>query len=112
MEAQGIEPWSEPASSAASTCVGHGLRVVPGRSMAHLPGTNPSGSHPPREGARGRPARLCYSMPSPQAGSVTEGCFSELGSAEAASAKSELAVESFQAVLPGTWTWARCHTFY
>jgi len=78
MEAQGIEPWSEPASSAASTCVGRRSSVVPGRSAAHLPGTNPSKSRPPREGDRGRPARLCYSVPPPQAGFDTEGYFSEL----------------------------------
>jgi hypothetical protein len=47
MEAQGIEPWSEPASSTASTCVGRCSRVVPGRSSANLPETNLQKSHPP-----------------------------------------------------------------
>jgi len=59
VEAQGIEPWSEPAFSAASTCVGRCLRVVPGRSSANLPGTNLRIFSPAASEGRGRPARFC-----------------------------------------------------
>ena len=56
MEAQGIEPWSEPASSTASTCVGRSLGVAPGRLSANLPETNLRESHPPRRRtAEGQP---------------------------------------------------------
>src|SRR5439155_24112402 len=49
MEAQGIEPWSEPASGTASTCVGRCFRVAPGRSSANLPETNlPTSYRSPR----------------------------------------------------------------
>lgn len=96
MEAQGIEPWSEPASSTASTCVGRCLRVVPGRSSANLPETNLRRISPATSEDHGRPARFCYSTPTPRTGSVAEGAGSELSSASyAASAKSELAVEFF-----------------
>jgi hypothetical protein len=99
MEAQGIEPWSEPASGTASTCVGRGLRVAPDRSSANLPGTNLQQISPAASEARGRPVRLCYSTPTPRTGSFAEATGSELSSTSyAASAKSELAVECFQAV--------------
>src|SRR6185436_3144669 len=78
MEAQGIEPWSEPVSSTASTCVGRCLCVAPGRSSANLPGTNLRLISPAAPEDHGRPARLCYSMPSPRTGSVTEGAFASL----------------------------------
>ena len=47
----------------------------------------------------------------PQAGSTGRRSISELSSAYAANASSVLAVESFQTVLPGTWTWARYNSF-
>ena len=78
VEAQGIEPWSEPAFSAASTCVGRCLRVVPGRSSANLPGTNLRRISPGASEDHARPARLCYSTPTPRTGSVAEGAFASL----------------------------------
>jgi len=78
MEAQGIEPWSEPAFSAASTCVGRCLCVVPGRSSANLPGTNLRRISPAASEDHVRPARLCYSTPTPRTGSVAEGAFASL----------------------------------
>ena len=48
----------------------------------------------------------------PRRASDAEGAQSELSSAYAASARSLLAGKSFQAVLPGTWTWARCNSLY
>ena len=46
-------------------------------------------------------------MGTPQASFRHRRCVSELNSAYAASASSELAVDTFQTVLPGAWTWAR-----
>ena len=78
VEAQGIEPWSEPAFSAASTCVGRCLRVAPGRSSANLPETNLRVFLPAASEDHGRPARLCYSTPTPRTGFVAEGAFASL----------------------------------
>ena len=59
---------------------------------------------------RGQPARLCDTVGTPQAGFRHRRCVSELSSAYAASASSELAVDTFQTVLPGAWTWARSNS--
>jgi len=59
---------------------------------------------------REQPARLCDTVGTPQAGFRHRRCVSELSSAYAASASSELAVDTFQTVLPGAWTWARSNS--
>jgi hypothetical protein len=60
---------------------------------------------------RGSLARFFDSAATPQAGFVHRRSEASVSSAYAAIASSELAVGSFQAVLPGTWTWARSHSF-
>jgi hypothetical protein len=111
VEAQGIEPWSEYASETASTCIGPISCLFAG----------PASSRPVRRSAscdsrctvvrrRRQPARLCDTVGTPQAGFRHRRCFSELSSAYAASASSELAVDTFQTVLPGAWTWARSNS--
>ena len=81
MEAQGIEPWSEPASCTASTCVGRPSNLGSGAVTDRPTRSEPPKISPAALEDRGKPARLCYSVPPPRAGYETEGYLSELSSA-------------------------------
>src|SRR5439155_27378528 len=60
-----------------------------------------------------RPAQVCDSTGGAPGGlHQPKARQASVSSAYAASASSVLAVESFQTVLPGLWTWARCNSFY
>ncbi len=96
MEAQGIEPWSESASSTTSTCVG---RVSYRRVGAAL---RPASPTPSSEKSHSRRRRSAASQPgfairyrTPQAGFQDRRCIKRASSAYAAIARLELASSVF-----------------
>lgn len=95
MEAQGIEPWSEPLSSSASTCVCSALNLAPGRHGASLPDVDLQSVSLAAEEDYRSPVRFVDPMPAPRTGPGQRRCVKRASSAYAASARSELAGKSF-----------------